>query len=75
MQNHTLEKAIIAYDMAAIQYQRLNVVTNFNLSHYIECLKPNQANTNPIPDIDTTTSTITPSPIQELNLSFFNNNN
>ena len=60
----TQEEATTAYDMAAIEYRGLNVVTNFDLSCYIKWLKPNQTNneSNPNPITDTTT-TITPNPI------------
>ncbi|KAK1317529.1 AP2-like ethylene-responsive transcription factor [Acorus calamus] len=37
----TQEEAATAYDMAAIEHRGLNAVTNFDISRYINCLRPN----------------------------------
>ncbi|CAI9767229.1 unnamed protein product [Fraxinus pennsylvanica] len=42
----TQEEAATAYDMAAIEYRGLQAITNFELSHYIKWLRPNQNNTH-----------------------------
>ena len=54
--------------MAAIEYRGLNAVTNFDLSRYIQWLRPNQTNPNhsppnPNPNLDLTHK---PNPTDEL---------
>ncbi|KAK1292206.1 AP2-like ethylene-responsive transcription factor [Acorus calamus] len=45
----TQEEAATAYDMAAIEHRGLNAVTNFDISRYINCLRPNPNPDGPIP--------------------------
>lgn len=57
----TQEEAATAYDVAAIEYRGLNAITNFDLSRYINWLRPN-SNNQPSPNSDVTTAPSTPSP-------------
>ncbi|OIW19852.1 hypothetical protein TanjilG_27218 [Lupinus angustifolius] len=75
----TQEEAATAYDIAAIEYRGLNAITNFDLSHYINWLKPNNNDTNIIKYniVDSNPivcdRNITPYPNQEMGCNFFNN--